>query len=109
MLYITGNYTASYRDPGRIPKERKDALFPEILAQLKRILHHHSPTKFISHMTAEKRQHSRTYGNNCSASNNIPKLVQQKRSRIFMLARTPQGLIYKEGKSDRLFFDGSFL
>ena len=42
MRSLSENYAASYRDPEKILREFKDALPPELLAQLKRVLHYHN-------------------------------------------------------------------
>ena len=52
MCSLTRNYTESCRYPYKILKECKDVLPLELLAQLKRVLHHYSPTKFVGHIVA---------------------------------------------------------
>ena len=54
MRYLTGNYTSSCRDPDKMLQESKDAVPPDLLAQLKRKLNHHNLTNFVGHVTAEQ-------------------------------------------------------
>ena len=74
MLSLTGNYTASYRDPDKILQECKDALPPDLLVQLKRVLNHHNLTKFVGHGTTEQLRQAHAYGNHASVANNVQKV-----------------------------------
>ena len=125
MCSLTRNYTESCRYPYKILKECKDVLPLELLAQLKRVLHHYSPTKFVGHIAAEQLRQDHACGNHTSVSNDIPKVESTLNKeehntcvavfpcwleQLFPdLWLTPQGLICNEVESDRLFFDGSFL
>ena len=74
MHSVTGNCTASCRDPNKIFKECKDALPPELLAQLKLVLHHNNPTKSIGYIIAEQHRKARACGNYTSVSKPPTKL-----------------------------------
>ena len=63
MRSLTRNYTASYRDPETMLQKCKDVLPPHLLARLKRVLNHHSPTKFIGHIISEQYRQACAYGN----------------------------------------------
>ena len=85
-----------------------------MLAQIKRILNHHNPTKFVGNVAAEKHWQDRAYGNNISVANNIQKVEstlnkQDRNKHVAVLSHwlelflpdlnlTPQSLIYKEEK-----------
>ena len=125
MRSLAGKCTASYRDPEKMLQECKDALPPYLIAELKRVMNHHNPTKFVVHVIIEQHRKARAYDNHASVANNIPKVecslnkeYRNKNVAVFPcwlerffqhLYLTPQGLIGKESKSDRLVFDGSFL
>ena len=55
-------------------QEHKDALPPDLLAQIKIVLNHHNPTKFAGHVVEAQRRQARVYGNYASVENNIPKV-----------------------------------
>ena len=125
MCSLTGNCTSSCRDPGKMLRECKEALSLDLFTQAKRVLHYHKPTKFTGHITAEQRRQDRACGNHALVVNKIPKVEStlNKEERNKNVAVFPcwleqlfpdlwlgaQGLIWKEGKNDRLVFDGSFL
>ena len=121
---LPGNYTVTYRDPEKIPKAFSAVLTPDLLAQLKRVLHHNNLSKFAVHVTANQRQEAYSYGNHSSVAKHLSKvevtLSKEKRNKHVTafpcwlerfypsLFITPQCLICKAGKKDHLFFDGSF-
>ena len=72
MCYLTG--TVSCIDPDKIRREYKEDLPLELIAQLKRILNHHNPTRFIGHVTEEQHRKYRACGNYTSVSNNMTKV-----------------------------------
>ena len=111
---LTGNYTATYREPDKILRACDEALTPELLTQLKRVLHHHNPSTLIGHVTAQQRQEARKYGNYASVAKHLTKVekplnkeewnkyvtafscwLERFFSNLFI---TPQGLICKVGK-----------
>ena len=79
MISFDGNFTASCKDPDKILKECKDALLPDLIAQLKQFLHYYNPTNVAGHIKAEQLQQSRTWGNCASVSNKIPKVESTMR------------------------------
>ena len=60
--------------PRKILRECKESLLPELLIQIKRVLYHNNPTKFIGHIAAEQCMQSRDFGNHASLSNSITKV-----------------------------------
>ena len=67
---LAGNYAASCKDLEKTLKGCKDAPRPDLLVRLKRVLHHHNPTKFAGHVMKKSRQ-DHAWCNHSSASNNI--------------------------------------
>ena len=55
MPYLTENYMNYCRDPDKILRECKNALHPDLLVQLKLVLHYYNPTRSIVHITVEYR------------------------------------------------------
>ena len=74
---LTGNYTATYRDPDKILKACDAALTPELLTQLKRVLHHYNPSKLTGHVTAQQREEARKYGNHASVAKHLTKVEKR--------------------------------
>ena len=74
MCSLAGNYTSSYRDPNKTLQECKDVLPPDLRIQLKLVLNHHNPTKFVGHFKAHQRRQARACGNHASVVNNVPKV-----------------------------------
>ena len=116
MISLTRNCTAPYRDLGKILKECKETLPPEILSQIKRVLHHCNPTKFIVRITEEQHREARFSKNTTKVETIISKEERKKCVATFPCwiekffpDLWPQGFIFKEGKKYRLAFDGSFL
>ena len=125
MWSLTGNYTASCRDLEQILWAFSDALQPERLRQLSRVLHHHNHYKFKEDATSDQRKQIHAYGNHSSVGRNLIKvektLNKEERNkhvaafpcwleRFFPdMFLTPQCLVCKEGKKDNLVFDGSFM
>ena len=68
MCSFTRDWTDSRRDPNKILKECKDALLPELLAQLKWFLCHCNPTKSIGRIREFQRMQSRVCVNHTSFS-----------------------------------------
>ena len=71
---LTGNYTAAYRDPDEILRACNAALTPELLTQLKRVLHHHNPSKLTGHVTAQQREEARKCGKHASVAKHLTKV-----------------------------------
>ena len=125
MLSLAGNYTASYRDPYKALQRCKDVLQLDVLVQLKRVLNHHNPTKFVGHVVGEQHRQAHAYGNHASVAKHVPKVEStlnkeelNKYVAVFTccielffldLYLIPQGLVCREEKSERLVFNGFFL
>ena len=71
---LPGNYTATHRDPEKIIEACSAALTPNLLAQLKRILHHNNPSKFTGYVTAQQRQEARACGNHDAVAKQLHKV-----------------------------------
>ena len=61
VRFLTGSYTASYRDPDTMLQECKDALPPDLLVQLR-------------HVTAGQLRQARAYSDHASVADNVPKV-----------------------------------
>ena len=121
---LKGNHSALYRDPKEILSKCAQALDNDLLQQLRRVLHNNNPSRFIGHVTAEQRAENRAYGNHSSISKNMRKVEKtmnkEERNKFVgvfpcWLERflpnmylTPQGLLIKPRKKDRLVFDAAF-
>jgi len=119
------NYNALHRNPDEILAKCEKALDKDLLKQLERVLNNNNPSKFKGHTTAEQRNENRAYGNHSSIAKNIEKVnkTMNKEERNKFLAvfpvwlerfiphmhLTPQGLLTKLRKKDRLVFDAAHL
>ena len=122
---LKGNHNALHRDPEEILAKCEKALDRDLLAQLKRVLNNNNPSKFKGHATADQRKENRVYGNHASISKNIEKvnktMNKEERNKLLgvfpvWLERfiphmhlTPQDLLTKMRKKDRLVFDAAHL
>ena len=122
---LPGNYNALHRHPRAILDQCSHALSPDVTHHLRRVLANNNPSEFHGHTSAQQRLYARRYGNHKSISKNLPQtnktLNKEERNKYIAvfpcwlerffphLHLTPQGLVQKEGKKDRLVFDGSFL
>ena len=123
IRYLGGNYTAAYRDVPSILNLVKDKVSDNLFLDMKRILEVGAPNFLVAESTQTNFETYRKYGNHPTLSQNIVKVrkVMNKEERnsyvipfpnwmtrlIPNLHTTPQGLIVKPGKNDRLIFDGS--
>ena len=73
---LTGNYTATCRDPDKILKACSAALTPELLVQLNRVLHHHNPSNLAGHVTAQQRQEAFAHGNYDAVAKHLAKVEE---------------------------------
>jgi len=122
---LKGNYTALYRNPDEILSKCKEALDNDLLTQLERVLYNNNPSRFQGHASAQQRSESRVYGNHSSIAKNMKKVEKtmnkEERNKFVgvfpcWLERflphiyiTPQDLLVKPRKKDRLVFDAAFL
>ena len=74
IMSLPGDYADTYRDPNKMIEACSAALTSDLLAQLKRVLDHNSPSKFTGHVTAEQRQEVRVCGNHASVAKRLPKV-----------------------------------
>ena len=122
---LKGNHTALHRDPEEILSQCEEALDQDLLAQLHRVLHNNNPSHFQGYATAKQRAENRIYGNHSSIAKNMKKVEKtmnkEERNKFVgvfpcWLERflphmylTPQGLLIKPRKKDRLVFDAAHL
>lgn len=125
LRYAGGNYTADYRNVKEIVQNLKGKVDESDLEDLERVFTTGAPTKMVAESSNENYMDYLKYGNHKSILKDPAKVVKtmNKEDRncyvIPMpcwLARfipnaffTPNGLLCKPGKKDRLVFDGSFL
>ena len=104
---------------------RKHACPEEIIQDLERILTKGCPAKLVADDTRKNFLDYWKYGNHLTVASNIDKVMktmnkEDKNSFLMVLPAilgrlipniryTPQGLVVKEGKNDRLIWDGSHL
>ena len=122
---LKGNQTTAFRDPEAILQKCEPALPPDLLQRLKSVLYNENPAKFHGHTTVAERAEYRNYGNHATITKNKPlvdKAINKEEQNKWIIVLpswlerfiphlylSPQGLIIKESKKDRLVFDGSFL
>lgn len=122
---LKGNHTAMHRNPNSILKNFRSCLDDQLFEHLERVLSNKCPAKFIGHTTAKKREQSREYGNHPSMkanSTNVQKAMNKEERNKFVMVLplwlerfiphlhlTPQGILIRKGKKDRIFSDNSFL
>jgi len=122
IRYAGNNYTAEYRDPDAILAHIKQAVSPDIYDQCRRILKQGSPTLLQGDMTNENFEAYRKHGNAVTIAQNIQKVwktinKEERNCNLIPLPSwvgrflpdahlTPQAYLIKEGKNDRLIFDG---
>jgi len=123
IRYAGNNYTASYRDIDWIMDQLRSVLSPHEFEELERVFKVGSPNKLVATSSRENFLTYWRYGNHSTLEKNMEKVrkVMNKEDRncyliplpcwmtrfIPHLHVTPQGLIVKPGKNDRLVFDGS--
>ena len=122
---LKGNHTAIHRDPEKILENFKSCLDEDLHKHLERVLNNKCPAKFIGHTTASQRKASREYGNHPSMKANslkVKKAMNKEEKNKFVMVMpiwlerfiphlhlTPQGILIRKGKKDRIFSDNSFL
>ena len=126
IRYLGGNYTGEYRDVKKTIKILKKSKCDEtIISDLKRTLELGCPNKFNAHSPHNNFLDFFRYGNHSSINKNLEQTLKamnkEDRNQYLIplpnwLARflpnlhiTPQGLLVKKDKNDRLIWDGSFL
>ena len=126
IRYLGGEYLGQHLDvPNILAGLRQYSCPDDILLDLERILTKGCPTKLVAEDTRANFIDYWKYGNHVSIATNIAKVLQtinkeDKNSFLMVLPAilgrlipniryTPQGLVVKAGKNDRLIWDGSHL
>jgi len=126
IRFLGGNYTGEYRDVSSTIKILQESnCNPTVINDLKKIFTIGCPNKLVASTSRENFLHFFHYGNHTSITKNIHKttkaLNKEDRNQFLIplpcwLARflkhlhiTPQGLLMKKDKNDRMIWDGSFL
>ena len=126
IRYLGSNYTGAYRDIDRMLCTLKQSgCDPEIVSDLENIFKVGCPMKMNASSTWNNFLDFLRYGNHTSIDHNVAKTLDtmSKEDRnqyviplpswlsrfIKHLHVTPQGLLMKKDKNDRLIWDGSFI
>ena len=125
IRYAGGNYTADFRNIDEIEKKLIGKVDPKDIEDLRRVFTVGTPGRLVGESTSENMLEYWRYGNHTSILNDIDKVTKtmnkEERNCYVVpmpnwLARfipnsfyTPNGLLSKPGKNDRLVFDGSFM
>ena len=126
IRFLGGNYTGEYRDvTSTIETLQKSNCNPKIIDDLRKIFTIGCPIKLVASTSRENFLHFFHYGNHTSIAKNVYKttkaLNKEDRNQFliplpYWLTRflkhlhiTPQGLLIKKDKNDRMIWDGSFL
>jgi len=125
LIHFLGhNYTNEHLDPYAIAKKLENIAPPHVVEYVFRALHTGAPSKFHGHSSSKNFWDYKKYKNHASIDSR-PDLVQkalnkEERNNFILplpawLARfipnlhlSPEGIIIKEGKKDRIIFDASF-
>ena len=126
IRFLGANYTGEYRDTKTTIKALENAKCNrKIIEDLQRLLEKGSPNHMNATTTHQNFLDFFRYGNHSSCDQNMGKLMkamnkEDKNQYLISLPNwlarfiphlhvTPQGLVIKEGKNDRLVWDGSFI
>ena len=126
IRFLGGNYTGEYRDTKNTVKLLVDSKCnKKIIKDLKRLLEVGCPNKMNVSSSHKHLLDFLRYGNHSSIDKNIEKTTKTMNKEdknqyllplpcwmarfIKNLHVTPQGLVIKPGKNDRLIWDGSFI
>ena len=120
-----GTHVGAHRDPDVIVPKIQELVDPQVARDLDRILRVGCPARFNEEGTHQEFKEMFEYGNHKSLSANIPKVLEtmnkeDKKGHVLTLPSwlaplipdlmlTPNGLVVKPGKNDRLVFDASFM
>jgi len=124
IQFLGQNYTNAHLDPHLIASKLKGIAPPHVISYVFRALHTGAPNKMHGHSSARNFHDYRLYGNHASITSR-PDLVQkalnkEERNNFIIplpswssrfipnLHLSPEGIIIKEGKKDRIIFDASF-
>ena len=126
IRFLGGNYTGEYRDVKSTIKILRDSKCdPKIVSDLENILTIGCPNKFIASSSRKNFMDFFRYGNHTSIEKNVEQTMKamnkEDRNQFLIplpcwLARflkhlhiTPQGLLVKKDKNDRMIWDGTFI
>ena len=126
IRFLGGNYTGEYRNSKDTIRALKDSNCDEkVISDLQRLLDKGCPNKMNASSTHANFMDFFRYGNHSSIDKDVEKTkkAMNKEDRnqyliplpswltrfIYNLHVTPQGLLVKKGKNDRLVWDGSFI
>ena len=124
IQFLGKNYTNSHLNPHLIAQKLRGIAPPEVISYVHRALLTGAPNRMHGHSSAKKFHQYRLYGNHASITSR-PDLVQkalnkEERNNFIIplpswlsrfvpnLHLSPEGIIIKEGKKDRIIFDASF-
>ena len=123
MRYVGNNYTAEYRDVPTLLKKLEDIAPDYLKKQIKDLFEVGAPTKIMGHSSRENFLRYYDYGNHASVLK-TPDLIKKALNKehkykyvmcfpgwisrfVPHLHATPQGIVIKPGKKDRIIFDAS--
>ena len=122
--FLGNNYTNAHLDPHKIASKLKNIAPPNIIEYVLRALLTGAPSKFHGHSSSQNFWNYKKYKNHESISSRpdlVTKALNKEERNNFILplpawlARfipnlhlSPEGIIIKEGKKDRIIFDASF-
>ena len=126
IRFLGNNYTGEYRDINKTLQMLRDTKCDlQVIKELERLFSIGAPNKFNASSTHKNYLDYFRYGNHSSILKDIDKTLKamnkEDRNQFLIplpswIARfirhshlTPQGLLIKPGKNDRLIWDGSFL
>ena len=124
IRYCGGLYTGTHRDPTVILSDLSTILPPHICLEIRRLYTVGAPKYFNGHSDRQNFLNYRHYGNHSSIKHK-PELIRKALNKedqhrfalpfpgwvsrfIPNLHLTPEGLIVRPGKNDRIIFDASF-
>ena len=119
-----GNYVGAHMQVDRDQNEIRGVVPPDICANVDKLLRNGAPHRMYGHSSKRNFEIFKKYGNHSSIllkSEKILKVMNKEHKHQYAIALpcwiarfvpnlhlTPQGLVIKEGKNDRLIFDASF-
>ena len=125
IRFLGGNYTGEYRNAEKTVKILEESKCdPQIIKEIKSLLTTGCPQKFNASSTRKNFLDFFRYGNHTSIKKNLEQTMKainkEERNQYLIplpnwvsrfianMHLTPQGLLTKKGKNDRLIWDGSF-
>jgi len=122
--FLGNNYTNEHLDPHAIAKKLSNIAPPHNVAYVLRALLTGAPSRFHGHSSFQNFSDYKLYGNHASITSRpdlVAKALNKEERNNFIiplpswlsrfipnLHLSPEGIIVKEGKKDRIIFDASF-